>query len=157
MDVFYINAGRVQDTSKLQTAFEKMAPSSVHLTEYDRPFPQFYHISRTLHHRHQRGVSLYFCNDYKVREVVTSDKYDILGCIVQRDSQTFLHMVSYRTPYSENYAETRMFRKTAWEYEFVQELERVFLRLASYDYTVDATYISSDCNMNLNGKSSPGS
>ena len=93
MDCYYTNVGSVQDKTRLIERVERLAPSSVHLGEstHSHHLHQFFTRDRFGIVRHQRGVSFQFSRAVSVLEWVKSEKYDVIGAIVQQCGSNYIH------------------------------------------------------------------
>ena len=95
---------------------------------------------------------MFFGLEFKIVEIRSSELYDIIGCVVRRDEQYFLHLVSYRTPNPHLYTAIG-FRGVAWEREFIREMGAVYGYLKNLGHDYEAEYISGDINLQLSGNS----
>ena len=95
---------------------------------------------------------MFFSLEFKILEIHSSPLHDICGCVVQRDEEYYLHLVSYRTPNPQLNPGIK-FHGVAWEFEFIRELELVYRYLKGLKSEFQAEYISGDINMPLSGNS----
>ena len=156
MHCYYTNVGAVQDITRLVERVERLSPCSVHLVESTKShfLRQFFTRDRYGSVQHQRGAALQFSRAVSILEWLKSDRYDIIGAVVQKQGSLFIHLTGYRTPNPQNHDGTKKFKNIPWRKEFVTEYCAHYtklLALATAHGVVEGAFCSGDLNMNFNG------